>query len=292
MYELKAFLKKYSIGSHVSCEGGLHKIFNQAEYLGIDIVQCFTKNNRQWMLDDFTDKEVEDFLAVKNKQKSIKKFVSHASYLINLISSDKEIKEKALKALKAEINRCEQVEFNYIVVHPGSNQKKATNYIDELSEQFIEGISLCKKTSVLIENSSGQGTSVPYLLEDIIQLYKKIKKHTKHIGICLDTCHLFAAGYDIGEKGIWKEIIDLIDSEIGIEAVKVIHINNSKKPLGSRVDRHEHIKNGLIREEGFSFLLKDPYFKSIPKILETPWEPNNSIEDYIQNFEALHKMME
>jgi deoxyribonuclease-4 len=153
-----------------------------------------------------------------------------------------------------------------------------------LADRFIEICSISNKVTVLLESGSGQGSCIPSTIEDLVCLYKKIREKTEYIGICLDTCHVFASGYDLSNISIFTELVKYIEHEVGLEAVKVLHINDSKKPLGSKVDRHENIGEGLLGIKAFEYIMKHPYFKTVPKILETPFE---TLDDHKKNLEKL-----
>lgn len=275
--------KSFFLGGHVSAVGGISSILERAEYLDINSVQCFTKNNRQWHFDLFLEEEKKQFIFLKKKYE-IKYFLSHACYLINLISDKEDIIKKSLLALKAEVVRCDQIEFDYIVVHPGSNKKYNLNQEDILAERFIDVCTKSKRVIILLENSAGQGSSIPFKIEELVSLYKKIKRGTDYVGLCLDTAHLFASGYNIFSKKVLEEIIQYIDNEIGLESLKAMHLNDSKKELGSHVDRHQNIGEGYIGEEAFEFIMNHNYLKTIPKILETPF---NSLDDHKKNLITL-----
>ncbi len=277
------------VGAHVPTQGGIENIFKHATYLNIDYVQCFTKNNRQWRYELFIEEEVNSYKKALSAS-SVQEVFSHASYLSNLASQELEVIGNSQKALQAELERCHQIGIKWTVIHPGSNKAgDPLKIIHYMAKNVIEIIKKSDGSSgILLENSAGQGSSIPFKIEDLGQLLHEIKKECHaRIGVCIDTCHAFVAGYDISQKEGYNDFWDLVDKHIGIENVKVIHTNDSQKKHGSRVDRHAHIGKGEMGEEVFALLLQDNRLKYIPKILETPYEV---IDDLIPDIKKLAEL--
>src|SRR5665213_1295612 len=257
-------------GSHLSISGGMHKALLEAERLNMNCVQVFTKNQQQWKASPLEAEAIEQWSSHRDRLK-FKKTVSHDSYLINLASPDEQLREKSIALFVEELRRCALLGIPYLVTHPGAHMgqgeevglKRVAESLDSVHERIpADGVMTC------LEITAGQGTSLGYRLEHLASIIEQVKS-PERLGVCLDTAHLFAAGYDFrGRK--YAAFRKELDSTIGIGAVKVLHLNDSKKELGSRVDRHEHIGKGLIGVEGFKPFVREKAFAEIPKILETP----------------------
>lgn len=284
--------KKQSLllGAHMSISGGLEQAIIRGESIGCSAIQIFTKSNRQWNAKKLSLDDINLFRQTVGKS-SIKKehIVAHACYLINLASTDTDINKKSITALTEEIERCELLEIPYLVLHPGSSQNSnITEGLDTITENLDKAFeNIPGKTMVLLETMAGQGTSVCYQLEQLAYIYKN-SKFRNRLGICLDTCHIFAAGYDFRTQETYSEFWRIFDHIVGIDLLKVIHVNDSKKELGSRVDRHENIGKGQIGFLGFELLFKDKRFFTVPKILETP---KNSLEEDIMNMNTIKNLL-
>ncbi len=279
--------KQLLLGAHMSTAGGLEKAVERGESIHCTAIQLFTKNNRQWLAKPLSDKEITSF---KNavKHSSITCIVAHASYLINLCSPDTETEKKSIKAVKHELERCELLGIPYLVIHPGAYVtesepwalKKIAHNIDQLYETYSGN------TILLLETMAGQGTTVCRYFEQLAEI-RALSHHKKKIGFCLDTCHIFSAGYDLRTRQTYTQTMNNFDRVCGIEHLKTIHINDSKKELGSCVDRHEEIGQGCLGLGAFRLLCNDERFHAIPKILETP---NDTLENYAQNMDLLKKL--
>jgi deoxyribonuclease-4 len=256
-------------GSHLSIAGGLHNAILSAEKLGMDTVQIFSKNQKTWSAPPLEQQTVDDWCSHCTRMK-FKQTVSHDSYLINLASPKDDLWRKSTELFIEEIRRCEALKIPYLVTHPGAHMGEGEDKglarvaaaLDVVHSLFPK-----QKTITCLEVTAGQGSSLGYKLEHLATLIDTVK-HPKRLGVCLDTAHLFAAGYDLrGRK--YDQFRKDLDKLIGLDRVKVLHLNDSKKDLGSRVDRHEHIGRGLIGIEGFRPIVRDEAFKDVPKILET-----------------------
>ncbi len=284
--------KKQSLllGAHMSIAGGLEQAVIRGESIGCSTIQIFTKSNRQWKAKKLSQEAIDLFTQTVDNS-SIKKehIVAHACYLINLGSTNPDINKKSMDALIEEIERCEFLQIPYLVLHPGSGQgadimdslETITKNLDSVIERTPG------KTIILLETMAGQGTSTCHQLEHLAYIYKK-SKFSNRLGICLDTCHIFVAGYDIRTQKTYDDFWKTFDHIIGIEALKAIHVNDSKKELGSRVDRHENIGKGKIGLIGFELLFTDKRFLTIPKILETP---KNTLEEDILNMNVIKDLL-
>lgn len=282
--------KKYTLllGAHMSIEGGLEKAIQRGASIGCSTIQIFTKSNRQWIAKKITKEEAKNFKEA-NKKYTISPIVAHCSYLLNLGSPREEVQTKSTAALITELERCKLLGIQYLVLHPGARLTSDVNTCIKAIASNID-IALQKnngETMILLETMAGQGSVVGSTFEEITQIRKLIKEK-KRVGVCFDTCHAFASGYDFTTKATYKKLWDKFDSTIGIKHLKAFHINDSKKELSSKVDRHSEIGEGEINIEGFRLLLNDERFFNIPKILETPKE---SLEDDKRNMEKLKKLL-
>ena len=260
-------------GAHLSIAGGMHNALLKAEALGCDTLQVFTKNQQQWKCSPLTDECIREWKS-HAKRLGFKKTVSHDSYLINLAATNKEFWRKSVELFVEELTRCRQLGIPYLVTHPGAHMgegdeagiQRVVAALDVIHDNVPDtprgGVITC------LEVTAGQGSCLGCKLEHLAEIIARVKSPNR-LGVCLDTAHLFAAGYDFrGRK--YAKFRKELDRTVGADLVKVIHVNDSKKPLGSRVDRHDHIGRGLIGLEGFRPFVRDKTFRNVPKILETP----------------------
>lgn len=278
------------LGAHTSTSGGVSKSVDLAEKLSFTAMQIFTKNNNRWFQKQLEEKEIEAFKTKLNNS-NIKFVVSHDSYLINLCGTDKEILRKSRVALLDELERCELLGIPHLNFHPGSHLGAGE---DDGIKLIAESINIVHnktkgyKVSSMLETTAGQGTAIGYRFEQLQQIIDLVEQKER-MTVCIDTAHIFAAGYDIKDSKNFKEAIKEFDEIIGLDRLKCFHLNDSKKPLGSRVDRHEHIGKGFIGEEGFSNIMNDERLREIPKILETP-KGKEQLED-LENLKMLRGLI-
>ncbi len=262
---------KHLLGAHTSIQGGVAESIPLAEKLKFNAMQIFTKNNNRWFAKPLNENEIVLFKS-RLKNSNIKFVVSHDCYLINLCAKDKEILTKSRAAFLDELERCELLGIPYLNFHPGSHGGKGE---DEGIKLIAESLNIAHqktkgfKVSSMIEATAGQGTAIGYKFEHLRKIIDLVDDK-KRITVCIDTAHIFAAGYDIKNEKNYKKVIKEFDDIIGLERLKCFHMNDSKKELGSRVDRHEHIGKGLIGKEGFKNIMNDKRLEKVPKILETP----------------------
>lgn len=257
------------LGSHMSIAGGLEQTLVRAQALGCNAVQFFSKSNRQWHAKPLTDIEIDLFKKTLAASTIVSTTI-HASYLINPGSPDPATAKRSRDALAEEYARACALGVDHLVFHPGAHLNQGeTDCLDRIAQcmNSILKDAPATKTKLVPETMAGQGSSVGYTFEQLAYLVSNIEKK-EQIGICLDTCHVFAAGYDLKDK--YAQVIDQFDATIGLAYLSVIHVNDSKKELGSRVDRHEHIGQGCIGERAFQSLFTDERLAHISKILETP----------------------
>jgi deoxyribonuclease-4 len=259
------------IGAHTSSAGGVHNALYRGQEIGATTIQLFTRNQKQWRAKPFSEEELTLWFEALEKTQ-LKKIMCHDSYLINLGSPNDEVLVKSREAFKQEILRCKQLQLSYLNFHPGSAlkespQKCLDTIIDSLllMKPYLENSSLV----LLLETTAGQGSNVGYLFEHLSYILSQTQKQIP-IGVCIDTCHIFAAGYDIRGYQGWNQVIDQFDKEIGIDHLYALHVNDSKKEFGSRRDRHELLGQGEIKIESFEAMMRHPKLQKIPKYLETP----------------------
>jgi deoxyribonuclease-4 len=266
-----------NIGTHVSSSKSLDLVFDRGKEVGAKSIQFFLRSPRSWSWIERKESEKQLFLKKKNTY-GINPTVVHASYLFNLASYDDELFNKSISSVIEELELCEELKVDYYVIHAGKTKGKSKEYginrILKAFEVIFSKVSL-KNTTFLVETLAGQSGEVGSTLEEVKDLIDPFS--TEKIGVCLDTCHIFAAGYPIHIEEGFKDYKSKLQDLIGLEKVKVIHCNDSKTPFNSHKDRHEHIGKGFLGLKAFENFLNDEYFKTLPFILETPKEGNMDI---------------
>lgn len=259
------------IGAHVSISGGLFHAVERGEQIGCNAIQIFTKNQVQWRSSPFSNEALARFhQSLMNS--SINAIVAHDSYLINLGAPDSQEREKSRLAFREEMDRAELLKIPYLIFHPGSHkgageQQGIQNIVESLDWMLKQRPD--HHVQLLLETTSGQGANLGYAFDQLKQIIDTVDTPGR-LGVCLDTCHIFAAGYDIRTRAAYEATMEKFDRVIGLDRLGAIHLNDSKKELGSRIDRHERIGEGKIGLTGFRCFMNDPRIKSIPKILEIP----------------------
>jgi len=274
-------------GAHMSIAGEIQRSIERGESIGCTAIQIFTKSNRQWQAKPL-EKEAIDMFKQTWDNSSIQSIVAHASYLLNIGSPNHDAEKKSFEALEIEFKRCADLGIPYLVLHPGSYTtgdeqsciERISKNIDLLLERIPHG-------TILLETMAGQGSQIGYTFEQLGQIIS-LSHHKKRIGICFDTCHAFAAGHDFRTEKAYSLMWEKFDKTIGINKIKAIHLNDSHKDLGSRVDRHADIGTGKIGLKAFELLFNDPHFFDIPKILETP---RTELSDYRKNMDVLEGLI-
>jgi deoxyribonuclease-4 len=259
------------LGAHESIAGGYYKAVETARRVGCDCVQVFTKNNNQWRAKELTDDDVARFQAAL-KECKISHPLAHDSYLINLASPDAALWKKSVDAFVVELLRADRLGIPYVVTHPGAFTTSSeetgiaavVRALDEVHRQ-TRGI----RSHCLLETTAGQGSCLGHRFEHLAAILDGVK-NSDGMGICFDTCHVFAAGYPLGTEKEYRATMRALDKAVGLKQVRAFHLNDSAKPLGSRVDRHAHIGRGQMGKEPFRLLLCDRRFRKAPMYLETP----------------------
>lgn len=278
---------QHLLGSHLSIAGGVSKAVDIAEMLKVNTMQIFTKNNNRWLSKPLEQSEI-DMFKTKVARLNIKPVISHDSYLINLCAADKDILQKSRESFLDEVYRCEQLGIQYLNFHPGGHkgmgEKEGIQLIAE-SINLIHHVTRNYNVKSMLEVTAGQGSAIGYRFEQIREIIDLIEDK-KRMCVCIDTAHIFAAGYDIRTPETYHKTMKEFDDIIGLKLLKCFHFNDSKKALGSRVDRHDHIGDGQIGLQGFANIMNDPRFVKIPKILETPKD-----KDYSQDVMNINRLL-
>jgi deoxyribonuclease-4 len=281
-------------GSHLSVAGGLHNALLLAEHFGMQTVQVFTRNQQQWAAKPLSELEVS-LWQTEAKRLRFRKTVSHASYLINLASPDETLWRKSVAAFTEEVRRCDALGIAYAVIHPGAHldcgEDKGLARVVAAVDEVIAAAGADSRTTICLEVTAGQGSCLGHRLEHLAEVMQRVRR-PQRLGVCLDTAHLFAAGYDFRDAR-YPEFRKQLQATVGLRSVKVWHLNDSKKGLGSRVDRHDHIGEGCIGLGGFRPIVNDSAFASTPKILETPKEKTADGRDWdAVNLERLRELVQ
>jgi deoxyribonuclease-4 len=276
------------LGAHMSISGGLEKAVVHGQEIGCEAIQIFTKNSNQWKAKPLTAAEVTVFLDACQAA-GIGPVIAHSAYLINLAAPDEALYEKSIQAFLDELRRCELLGIPSLVVHPGAHMgtgeeqglQRVAAAIDHIHRETPK-----MRTAIVLEVTAGQGTALASRFEHFAAIFEQVEEPDR-LGCCLDTCHLLAAGYDFRTRKGYDQMMDAWEELVGIERIRVIHLNDSKKDLGSHVDRHEHIGQGYIGTKGFEFLLNDRRLAELPMVLETPKEDNADV----RNLATLRQLM-
>lgn len=279
------------LGAHMSTNGGLSKAFERGQQIGITAMQIFAKNQNRWEQKPTPPEEIERWHQAQAAT-GIAPVVSHAAYLLNLGTPDEGIWQKSVNALADELTRAEQLGLLGVVFHPGAHM--GTGEEAGLA-RIVEGIDRSHaatpgyKTLTLVEGTAGQGTALGYRFEHLKAIREGVKE-PERVAFCLDTCHLFAAGYDLRTPEAYAATLAEFDRLVGCRFIKCFHFNDSKKGLGSRVDRHDHIGAGELGLSAFGLILNDPRFADTPKILET--EKSDDMHEDVENLRVLRGLVE
>lgn len=279
------------LGAHVSTRGGLNTAFDRGDAIRASAIALFTKNNNQWAARPLSEDDCASFAARRAASRNVP-VIAHASYLINLAAINPEFHRKAMDGLVDELQRCEQLGISALVLHPGAHMRVGVEAgIDQVARSLDEvhrRIPDCKVVT-LLETAAGQGSCLGCTFEELAKMIALVDEPAR-LGVCFDTCHVFAAGYEMRTRDAYDRTMSSFIEAVGIENIGAFHLNDSKKPLGSRVDRHEHIGKGEIGLEPFHWLVDDGRFRGIPKVIETPKsEPPDEFAWDIENMQRLRR---
>lgn len=268
------------LGAHMSIAGHPDKALLRGKEMGCQAIQIFTRNRARWSAKKLSEIEIDAFHRAR-RETSITPVAIHNSYLINLASPHSDVRKKSFSVLLDEMEWAELLKIPYLVMHPGSHMGDGENRgLERITEAInrVHERTRDYRAKILLETTAGQGTNLGYRFEHLAEIFK-LTKSRERLGVCFDTCHVFAAGYDFRTEETYRQLLKEFDRIIGLNRLRLFHINDSKNGLGSRIDRHGHPGKGLIGLEAFSLLLNDPMFVDIPFLLETPKEVDVTGED-------------
>jgi deoxyribonuclease-4 len=269
------------LGCHVSVSGGYYKAVERGSDIGCTVVQIFTRNQLRWSSKPIDEDQINRFKSALAENSILQIVFAHGSYLPNLASPDLDIKKKSVLSMKDELDRCHKLELPYLVIHPGSHigageKQGVQNIISSLRDVLEDSES---NSLICIETTAGQGTGIGARFEHIRDIISGVGE--KRVAACIDTCHVFASGYDLRTKEEYHRTIENFHKVVGLESLKVMHLNDSKGVCGSRVDRHMHIGEGTIGIDAFGWILGDKRLRGVPKVLETPKKKDGKEMDQV-----------
>ncbi len=279
------------LGSHTSVSGGIHKAFERAASIGATTMQVFVKNASQWYGKPCTEEDVSKYHEAE-AQANIRPVIAHAAYLINLCAANPAIRKKSREGFLDELRRCEMLGIKALVVHPGAHVgagedegikciAESLNTVHEQTKDF--------RTLSTLETPAGQGTTLGYRFEQLRRIIDLVDEKDR-VAVCIDTCHLFAAGYPVHTKEGWDATIKEFDEIVGLGRLVAVHVNDSMKPFGSKLDRHEHIGKGVMGLEGFRAMMNDERLVNVPKILET--DKSEDLHEDVENMRVLRSLID
>ncbi len=276
-------------GFHISIAGGFSKVVERAEIRGCETIQFFSRNPRGWKYGSLDKKDLKAFRTMIQSSSLFPLFL-HLPYLPNLASPDSKYYQRSIRSMITDLKRAEEIGAQYLIVHIGHRMESPE---DRALEAVSQGINRAfeevgNAVVLLLENTAGQGTEIGYRFEQLRRIIDGVD-HTERIGICLDTAHSFEAGYDLSEKDGVEQTLESFDKALGLERLVLLHLNDSKTPLGSRKDRHWHIGEGYIGKEGFRYLINHPAIRNLPGIMETPRK--DTVED-LKNMRMIRSLVE
>lgn len=280
------------LGAHMSIAGGYYRAVEDAARLKMDCVQIFTKNNNQWTAKPLADEDVDLFRDALERT-GVRAPCAHDSYLINMASPDPELWQKSLEAFVIELQRAEALGLLGVVAHPGSfthsSEEEGLKRIAVALDRALES-SETSRVEVWLEVTAGQGTNLGHRFEHLRTILDEVQDSSR-IGVCVDTCHIFAAGYPLQTEEEYRTTMQAFDNTVGIDRIRAFHLNDSKRELGSRVDRHEHIGKGCLGLEPFRHVLNDKRFGLLPMYMETPKGEENGKEWDAVNLARLRRLV-
>jgi len=279
------------LGAHMSIAGGIHKALERGQSIGCECIQIFTKNPRQWAARQLSEEDIRLFQQ-RREETGIDSIIAHDSYLINLGSPKEELWHKSLESFACELDRCARLGIPYLVMHPGSHgidgEEMGLQRVAEAFDLLFDRPS-GEAVMVLLETTAGHNHSLGSSFEQLARIIEMVERKER-LGICFDTCHAFAAGYELRTHQGYERTFLELDEAVGLSRLKAFHLNDSRQDLDSHVDRHEHIGKGYLGLEPFRMILNDPRFRGLPMLLETP-KGKDMAED-IENLAVLRSLIE
>ncbi|UCD30711.1 MAG: deoxyribonuclease IV [Planctomycetota bacterium] len=281
-------------GAQTSIADGLYRAFERGINIGCDCLQVFVKNQRQWKADPISEQDIRAWRQAES-QSGIGPVFAHDAYLINLASPDKTIWNKSIEAFVDELYRCEQLNIGWLVTHPGTHGGKGEDWgIRRMADalDIIHSRTERLKVKTVLETTAGQGNSIGHRFQHLAEIIQRTRNRDR-LAVCFDTCHVFAAGYDLTSEKAYRATMTEFDKILGLSNLVCFHLNDSKKPFASRVDRHQHIGQGQMGYESFRLLVNDPRFFGMPMIIETPKGIDDKGQDLDRiNLAALRKLIQ
>jgi len=276
----------YRIGAHVSISGGVEKAVERQEDVSGNCGQIFAGSPRTWKVSSYEEADGKDFKESR-KEKDQNPYVIHSTYLVNLATPKNDLFEKSLKCLQSELDAASKLGVEYVVFHPGSHTGSGRENGIEKIAKGIDELDIPENVTLLLENTAGKGTTLGRSMGELRQMIEKAETDSEKIGVCIDTCHAHAAGYELREQEGFNDFVQEIREDLGLEKVKVLHLNDSKDQKGSEKDNHEHIGEGNIGLEGFENIVNSEALKEKPMVLETPVEDGKSYKENIEEIKGL-----
>src|SRR6266513_769966 len=278
------------LGAHMSIGGGAHTAIERGCSINCTAIQMFVKNNMQWFARPLAREEIRAFLEHRQRGQLLSIF-AHANYLINLATTNPQFHANSIRALSEELTRADQLELPFLVLHPGAHlgageEAGLEKIVAAINRVFRKNPKV--KTRIALETTAGQGSCLGHRFEQIGYIIQNVRE-PERLCVCLDTAHVFAAGYDIGDEAGIKRTFREFDRAIGLNRLAAIHMNDSKTSRGSRVDRHQHIGKGQIGLDAFRFIMRDRRFSRIPKVLETP--KGKDLREDVANMKTLRRLL-
>jgi deoxyribonuclease IV len=276
-------------GFHISIAGGFSKIVERAEARGCETIQFFSRNPRGWEYSPLNKKEVEAFRS-SIQSSDLSPIFLHMPYLPNIASSKSKFYKRSIRSIVTDLQRAEQLGAQYLIIHIGHRLEASEDQAIEAVSQGIDQAFKKVKNGVilLMENTAGQGSEIGYTFDQIKKIIDRVSDHER-VGVCLDTAHSFEAGYDLSNKEGIERTLEAFDQTLGLKRLHLLHLNDSKTPLGSRKDRHWHIGEGHIGREGFRCLVNHPLLNHLPGIMETPRK--DTVED-LKNMKVIRSLVD
>jgi len=278
----------FRVGAHVSISGGIEKAVERQKDETGNCGQIFAGSPRTWSVSEYEDEDGEKFQEARDEEDQ-NPYVIHSTYLVNLATPKEDLFEKSLDCLQSELNAASKLGVEFVVFHPGAHTGSGReNGIQRIAEG-IDELDIPETVTLLLENTAGKGTTLGKSMGELREMIDKAETESDKIGVCIDTCHAHAAGYDLVSEEGFQDFIQEIKEDVGLDKIKVLHLNDSKDERGSEKDNHEDIGYGNIGEEGFRNLINSEKLKDLPMILETPSDNRNS---YKENIEKLRELRE
>lgn len=278
----------FRVGAHVSISGGMEKAVEREKEEGGNCGQIFAGSPRTWSVSEYEEEDGENFMDARESEDQ-HPYVIHSTYLVNLATPKEDLFHKSLDCLQAELDAAGILGVEYVVFHPGAHTGSGReNGIERIAEG-IDDLNIPDGVTLLLENTAGKGTTLGKSMGELRQMMEECNTDNRKIGVCIDTCHAHAAGYDLKTEEGFMDFLQEIEEDLGLEAVKVLHLNDSKDERGSEKDNHEDIGYGKIGEEGFRNIVNTEEFENLPMILETP---QDNRESYRENLEKILELRE